>query len=114
MTTHFNHLLPPHQEWFSPKEVAAIIGKSDQFVRDCFLNQKILGHCANGRVAAQREKRQRYQIHRDGVILYLLQTANYAPEDFLRQIGDLLRRRPREERRQLRSLLEQQDGVLHL
>ncbi len=106
MTTHFNHLLPPQQEWFSPKEVASIIGTSDQFVRDCFLNQGILGHRTHSDKGPGRAKRQRYLIHRDGIILYLLQTANFSPEDFLRYVGELLRRRPREERQRLRSLLE--------
>lgn len=106
VNAHFSQLLPPGQEWFSPKEVAALIGKTDQFVRDCFLNQKILGHTANGRARQTHEKRQRYQIHRDGVLLFLLRTANYEPEDFLCQMGELIRRRSPEKKRTLKQLLE--------
>ncbi|QYY34941.1 hypothetical protein [Ruficoccus sp. ZRK36] len=106
MNAHFERLLPNGQEWFSPKEVAALIGKTDQFVRDCFQNQKILGHTANGRIGARHEKRHRYQIHRDGVLLYLLRTANYEPQDFLSQMGELIRRRSPEEKQMLRRLLD--------
>ncbi|MBC2594218.1 hypothetical protein H5P28_08075 [Ruficoccus amylovorans] len=106
MNAHFERLLPPGQEWFSPKEVAAVIGKTDQFVRDCFLNQKILGHTANGRAGLRHEKRQRYQIHREGVLLYLLRTANYEPEDFLAQVGELLSHCTPEEKRSLRRWLD--------
>ncbi len=106
LNSHFERLLPPDQTWFSPKEVAAVIGKTDQFVRDCFLNQKILGHTANGRAGLRHEKRHRYLIHRDGVLLYLLRTANYEPDEFLAQMGELIRHRSPEEKQLLRRLLE--------
>lgn len=90
---HFEFLLPNRQEWFSPKEVAAIIGKSDQFVRDSFDNQKILGHCCNARAKKGKEQRKSYQIHRESIILYLLETANYTQEDFFRRLKIILANR---------------------
>ncbi len=92
-TTHefFESLLSTNQEWFSPKEVAAIIGKSDQYVRDCFENQKILGHVLNGKAIRGQEKRHSYQIHRHGVLLFLLETANYEPSDFAKRLKRLLK-----------------------
>ncbi len=95
LNDHFSFLLPENQEWFSPKEVAAIIGRSDQYVRDAFDNQRILGHAANGR--SRNVRRKNYQIHRDGLLLFLLETANYEPDDFLDRVTTLLRHRTRNE-----------------
>ncbi len=79
---HFEFLLPPNQRWFSPKEVAHIIGKSDQYVRDAFDNQKIFGHILSGRAPKGAERRKTYQISRENLLLYLVQTANYNFDDF--------------------------------
>jgi len=87
----FEPLLSSNQEWFSPKEVAAIIGKSDQYVRDCFENQKILGHVLNGKAVRGQEKRHSYQIHRQSLLLFLLETANYEPSDFAKRVKKLLK-----------------------
>lgn len=96
----------PNQEWFSPKEVATIVGKTDQYIRDAFDNQKILGHTSNGRSPKGKEKRKTYQIHRDGVILYLLETANYDPEDFSERIRELLYSQPMSTLVNLKSTIE--------
>ncbi|MGF1483617.1 MAG: hypothetical protein ACFBZ8_04560 [Opitutales bacterium] len=90
---HFEHLLPPAQEWFRPAEVARIIGRTDQFVRNCFDNQKILGHTYNSRAPRGRERRRAYQIHRDALLLYLLETANYEPPDFVDRLRDIIAHR---------------------
>jgi hypothetical protein len=47
----------PDKEWFSPKEMADIIGKTDQYIRDAFDNQKIFGHISNARSPRGQEKR---------------------------------------------------------
>ncbi len=99
----FASYLAPGKEWYSPREVAAIIGRTDQYVRDCFLNQKILGHTANARTPRGQERRQRYQIHRDSVLLYLCETANYTPEDYMDRLAELLERASPEQRRLLRE-----------
>lgn len=101
---HFAFLLPEQQEWFSPKEVAAIIGKSDQYVRDAFDNQRILGHTSNAR--SRHIRRRSYQIHRDALLLFLLETANYQPQDFLQRITGLLRHRSPRELQRLRGELD--------
>jgi hypothetical protein len=90
---HFEFMLPPGQQWFSPKEVASLIGRTDQFVRDAFDNQKILGHQNNARARKGQERRRTYQIHREAVILFLLETANYRPKDFIQRIEEILRNR---------------------
>jgi hypothetical protein len=87
---HFEFLLPPGKQWFTPKEAACVIGRTDQYVRDAFDNQKILGHHANGRARRGREKRRTYQIHREAILLFLLETANYKPDDFLHRVQELL------------------------
>lgn len=107
-TKHFDFLLPKGQQWFSPKEVAAIVGKSDQYIRDAFDNQKILGHQSNARALRGTEKRRSYQIHRDCVLLFLLETANYEPNDYLQRVFDLLTHRSENE------LLELKKAIDHL
>jgi hypothetical protein len=102
---HFGFMVP-HQSWFSPKEMASIIGKTDQYVRDAFDNQKILGHIANGRTPKGMEKRKSYRIHRDGILLYLLETANYSPTDFLSRVTDLLFNRPRSQLEEVRDYVD--------
>ncbi|MDR1591114.1 MAG: hypothetical protein LBR92_03950 [Puniceicoccales bacterium] len=96
----------PDQEWFSPKEMANIIGKTDQYIRDAFDNQKIFGHTSNGRSPRGQEKRKTYQIHRDGVLLYLLETANYSSEDFTERIVDLIRSKPDTVLRKIKSTVD--------
>jgi hypothetical protein len=96
----------PDQEWFSPKEMANIIGKTDQYIRDAFDNQKIFGHIANGRSPRGQEKRKTYQIHRDGVLLYLMETANYSSEDFTERIVDLIRSKPDTVLRKIKSTVD--------
>jgi hypothetical protein len=90
---HFDFILLPGKQWYTPKEVASAIGRSDQFVRDAFENQKFLGHMNNARARRGRERRRTYQIHRECVILFFLETANYSPDDFLDRLQELLRNR---------------------
>ncbi len=90
---HYAFLLPKGKEWFTPKEVGAIIGRTDQYVRDAFDNQKILGHLLSGRSLKGSEKRKSYQVHRDALLLYIAQTANYDPPDFIGYIKALLKNR---------------------
>jgi hypothetical protein len=80
---YFEGFLPSTQRWFSPKEVASIIGKSAQYVRDALDNQKILGHTLSGRAPKGKEKRKTYQISRESLILYLMETANYSSDELL-------------------------------
>jgi hypothetical protein len=108
---HFEFLLPPGKQWFSPKEVASLIGRTDQFVRDAFDNQKILGHQNNARARRGRERRRTYQIHREGVILFLLETANYNPKDFLDRVQEILRNRSAQQLTQVQRYLTSRVGA---
>jgi hypothetical protein len=85
----FEFFLPPAQRWFSPKEVASIIGKSAQYVRDAFDNQKILGHTLSGRAPKGKERRKTYQISRESLVLYLMETANYSSDEFLSKLRSI-------------------------
>jgi hypothetical protein len=87
---HFISMLPDAKQWFSPKEMAAIIGKTDQYIRDAFDNQKILGHSLNAKALRGDEKRKTYMIPREGVLLFLLETANFVPSDFMHRIEEIL------------------------
>jgi hypothetical protein len=94
----FATYLIPGKEWYSPREAAEVLGRTDQYVRDCFLNQKILGHTANARSPRGRERRRHYQIHRDSLLLYLCETANYTPDDYLDRLAELIERASPEQR----------------
>ncbi|MDE6576203.1 MAG: hypothetical protein K2L24_02275 [Opitutales bacterium] len=102
----FFEFMLPNKTWFSPKEMASIVGKTDQYIRDAFDNQKIFGHVLNGRAARGHEKRRSYQIHRDGILLYLLETANYSQEDFTARITELLRSKPAGTLRRVKSTVD--------
>lgn len=80
--------------------MAQVIGRTDQYVRDCFDNGRILGHTLSGR-SKGAEKRRSFQIHRDAVLLFLLETANYTPADFADHITHLLRKCTAQERQQI-------------
>lgn len=101
---HFSHLLPAGKLWYTPKEMAQVIGRTDQYVRDCFDNGRILGHTLSGRKKGS-EKRRSFQIHRDCVLLFLMETANYTPQDYLEHLLSLLRNRPRHEQQLIRQQL---------
>ena len=90
---HFAHLLPKGQEWFSPKEVGHIIGRSDQFVRNCFYSGKIFGHQSNGLAGRGEEKKTYMRVHKDALVIFLLETANYTPESFMEALENLIRNR---------------------
>ena len=90
---HFASLVPEGQEWFSPKEAGSIIGRSDQFVRDSFSTGKIMGHTSNGIAPKGEEKKSYLRVHRDAIIMYLLESANYTPESFMESLESILERR---------------------
>lgn len=102
----FSPLLPPGQEWFTAKEAAAVIGRSDQYVRDCFDSGKLLGHAINGRARKGHERRRSYQIHREHLELYFLETANYESADLVERLGALIARRTPAQRAELMARLE--------
>ncbi len=87
---YFSSLIPKGQDWFSPKEAGSIIGRSDHFIRDCFCSGKIMGHTSNGIGRKGTEKKTYLRVHRDAIILYLLESANYTTESFLRSIESII------------------------
>ena len=82
----FEKLLPDKKEWYTVKEAAAILGRSDQYVRDCFDNQKLLGHVWNAKAKRGQEKRRTYHISRQSLVLFFMETANYHAKDFLQRV----------------------------
>ena len=83
----FEQLLSDNKAWYTVKEVAAILGKSEQYVRDCFDNQKMLGHVWNAKAERGKEKRRTYHISRKCLVLFLMETANFDVNDFLNRIN---------------------------
>lgn len=94
-------LLPEGKEWYSSKEAAFVIGRSAQYVRDCFDNQKLMGHALNARGPLGSEQRRSYQIPRAALLLYLMETANYQPGDYARRVCQLIERLGPQERRNI-------------
>lgn len=88
----FEYLFPTKQEWFSPKEVGEIIGRSDQFVRNSFHSGKIMGHQGNGCAPKGYEKRVYMLIHKTMLQLYLLETANYTSDLFMERLFAIVSR----------------------
>ena len=103
----FSFLLTEGKDWYSPKEVGIMVGRSDQYIRDLFENQKILGHQINGKACKGRAQRHAYQIHRDGVILYLMETANYEPDDYIERLVEVFQRRSMKQLSRIRELLDE-------
>jgi len=89
---YFSSLIPEGRDWFSPKEAGNIIGRSDQFVRDSFNSGKIMGHTSNGMAKKGAEKKTYLRVHRDAIVLYLLESANYTTESFMRSIESIISR----------------------
>jgi hypothetical protein len=81
----FEQLLPDDRLWYTVKEVAVILGRSPQYVRDCFENQKLLGHICNAKAMRGSEQRYSYLIPRQSLILFLMETANYGAGEFLKR-----------------------------
>jgi hypothetical protein len=107
---HFSFLLPTSQQWFLPKEMAAIIGKTDQYVRNAFENQKILGHLLNGSASRGAEKRRTYMISRENILLFLFETANFSPENFIERLDENLKNRSVSQPLKIRKQI---DGLMH-
>jgi hypothetical protein len=94
------HRIDPAKEWFTVKEVAALLGRTDQFVRDLLEHRRILGHALYARGDATRKS---HQVHRSAVELYLLETANFRPTEYVQRLLQLLRQLPREQREMVRN-----------
>ena len=99
-------LLPEGKTWFTSKEAATVIGRSAQYVRDCFDNQKIMGHALNSRSTPGGENRKSYQIPRAALQLYLMETANYRGSDFADRVYSLASALQPVERRKLAERLK--------
>ena len=100
-----DRLLPAGKEWFTAKEAACVIGRSAQYVRDCFDNQKLMGHAMNARGKSGSEQRRSYQIPRAALLLYLMETANYQPGDYAGRVRELLRELNAAEKRSIAESL---------
>ena len=96
------------QDWYSAKEVAAILGRTDQFVRDLLDNQRIMGHTLYARGDSRRKS---YQIHRSALQLYLLETANYTPSDFTQRLLRIISLLPPQQFRTLKESINDEETM---
>lgn len=90
----FDSLLPQEKEWYSTREAALVVGRTDEFIRGCCEHQEILHH-RHGR------KRKTYAIPRDGLLLYLLETASYDSPEYADRLFEIIQRRPADERERI-------------
>jgi hypothetical protein len=103
--SHFDYILSLKRDWFSSKEVALVLGKSDQYVRNAYEAGQLLGHAMNGSARRGEEKRKTYQFHKEGILLFLIQTANYEPQDFMRALEYIISNRTTEQLKALQVLI---------
>jgi hypothetical protein len=99
---HYERLFESGKMWYSSKEAAGILGVSAQFVREAFDSQTLMGQ----EVASRKNARPIKLIHRDCLIVYLMETSNYKSQDFLERMKRLLLKRPLVEVEQMRVWLE--------
>lgn len=100
---HFAYILPSEKQWFSTKEVAEILGRTPQHVRNAFEGQQLLGHTLCVHNQEGMPLRKRHQVTREALLLYLFESANYKPEDFLARIEEVLQRLSKKELKQVKS-----------
>jgi hypothetical protein len=97
-------VLDARKEWYSSYEAAQVLGVSAQFVRNCFDDQTLMGH----EIGTHSNRSKKYKlIHRDCLLMYLLETANFSAEDFSRRLQQLLSRRSEEELRLVKGWIEE-------
>ena len=105
--THYELLFENGKVWYTSKEAAQLLGMSVQFVRDAFQSQELMGH----EISSVREGRRTKLIHRDCLQMYLMQTANYTPKDFIDKIKRLLVRRPLTEQQEIKLWLDRTSAM---
>ena len=98
-------LLPPERADFTVRETAEILGCSDQYIRDCFDQGKLMGQRANGRILSGHERRRRLRISRESILLYLAENATGDPETVVRRVEALIVSLPDRSRRSLMARL---------
>lgn len=105
-TEYFSVMVPPGKTWFTPPEVAPLIGRTPQYVRNAINAGVIAGHVTPGNAGG----RQCHSVHRDALLLHLRQTASYEPLDILDQLAGIIRKLPARHRRELDRLLLAKTG----
>jgi hypothetical protein len=101
--THYETLFEADKVWYTTGEAAKILGMTPQFVRNAFESQALMGQELSASAGASRKMKL---IHRDCLLVYLLETANYTPADYLLRLKGLLHKRPKAELEELRVWLE--------
>lgn len=110
-TSLFATLLPPRQQWFTPREAAELLGCSNQYIRECLEDQRILGYMVRKPRGLSRTGRANYRIHRDGLLLYLLESANHTTADYAERLQELLQRCPPDILPRLQSAVSRAEHV---
>ncbi len=59
-------------------------------MRNSFYSGKIFGHLSNGLAKRGEEKKTYMRVHRDAIVLFLLESANYTPESFMQKLESVI------------------------
>lgn len=102
--TAIESLLPPRKEWFTVKDAARLLGWSYEHMRTCVDEGRLPSFISVG-----PNGRRSYRLHREHLRAYLLQNANFKPDDLVLLAAKWLCSWPRAQRAALRKLLDQKD-----
>ncbi|MFI3290326.1 MAG: helix-turn-helix domain-containing protein [Opitutales bacterium] len=103
----FEFMFSNNKNWFSPREVAKMLGCSDQYVRNCIYAGKLFAHVASRENEAGDDVKSYIRIHRQGIEMYLLETANYTNDTFFEKITQILARRNSYELMRIESFIKE-------
>lgn len=101
-------MLPPGRDWFTTKEIAAILPWGERFVRDCLKDRRMLGHSSGAPAEAGEERRQSLAVPRAALVLFLAETANYTSTDLLDRFCEVVGIWPPGMQRSLRDFLNEE------
>ena len=97
----FNWLMPVRKSLLTTGEAAAVLGREVDFVRQLIEDGKLEAHSDTA-----MGERKSSRVTRRSVLLRLLTTANYTPEDFPRQVTELMESLDPTELRQMAEAAE--------
>lgn len=89
----FDFLFPKGKDWFSPREVGDIIGCSDQYIRNSVYSGKIMAHIVSKDPENNTDNKSYIRIHKQSVLMYLMETANYTSDSFVEKLHKILSKR---------------------
>lgn len=82
------HLLKNEKEWYTPRDVGEILGVSDQFVRNAIKQAELFAYNESN----DNNKRCHRRVHKQGLLMYLMKTANHTTTEFQNAVLAIIER----------------------